>query len=54
MIKPNEVVNVSLTNLHIVGSRWYYDVVGDGRCPISDTWWQTETGGFMVYALDIW
>ncbi|CAM6129594.1 unnamed protein product [Calypogeia fissa] len=28
--------------------RWYYDVVGDGRCPISDTWWQTETGGFMI------
>ena len=24
---------------------WYYDVVGDGRCPIVDTWWQTETGG---------
>jgi acyl-coenzyme A synthetase/AMP-(fatty) acid ligase len=51
MIKPNEVVNVSLTNLHIVGSRWYYDVVGDGHCPISDTWWQTETGGFMITPL---
>ena len=24
---------------------WYYNVVGDGRCPIVDTWWQTETGG---------
>ena len=25
--------------------RWYHDVVGDGRCPVVDTWWQTETGG---------
>jgi acetyl-CoA synthetase len=31
--------------------RWYYDVVGDARCPISDTWWQTETGGFMITPL---
>lgn len=28
--------------------RWFFNVVGDSRCPISDTWWQTETGGFMV------
>jgi acetyl-CoA synthetase len=28
--------------------RWYHDVVGDGRCPIIDTWWQTETGGAMI------
>jgi len=28
--------------------RWYYDVVGDRRCPIMDTFWQTETGGFMM------
>lgn len=27
---------------------WYYNVVGEGRCPIVDTWWQTETGGFMI------
>jgi len=27
---------------------WYYDVVGHGRCPIVDTWWQTETGGIMI------
>eukprot|EP00850_Spirogloea_muscicola_P022099 SM000277S10334 [mRNA] locus=s277:111736:116023:+ [translate_table: standard] len=31
--------------------RWYYDVVGGGRCPISDTWWQTETGGHMITPL---
>uniref|UniRef100_A0A0D6R8L0 acetate--CoA ligase n=2 Tax=Araucaria cunninghamii TaxID=56994 RepID=A0A0D6R8L0_ARACU len=31
--------------------RWFYNVVGDGRCPISDTWWQTETGGFMITPL---
>jgi len=28
--------------------RWYHDVVGEGRCPIVDTWWQTETGGIMI------
>lgn len=31
--------------------RWYYDVVGEGRCPIVDTWWQTETGGCMLTTL---
>jgi acetyl-CoA synthetase len=31
--------------------RWYHDVVGDGRCPIVDTWWQTETGGIMITPL---
>ena len=30
---------------------WYYDVVGEGRCPIVDTWWQTETGGHMITPL---
>ena len=31
--------------------RWYNDVVGDDRCPIVDTWWQTETGGNMITPL---
>jgi acetyl-CoA synthetase len=31
--------------------RWYYHVVGEGRCPIVDTWWQTETGGCMMAPL---
>jgi acetyl-CoA synthetase len=30
---------------------WYYHVVGDGRCPIVDTWWQTETGGALISPL---
>ena len=30
---------------------WYYNVVGDARCPIVDTWWQTETGGAMITPL---
>jgi acetyl-CoA synthetase len=30
---------------------WYYSVVGESRCPIVDTWWQTETGGFMISPL---
>ncbi len=36
---------------------WYHGVVGDGRCPIVDTWWQTETGGHVItplpYATDL-
>jgi acetyl-CoA synthetase len=31
--------------------RWYYEVVGDSRCPIVDTWWQTETGGILISPL---
>ncbi|NBS23500.1 MAG: acetate--CoA ligase [Altererythrobacter sp.] len=31
--------------------RWYHEVVGEGRCPIIDTWWQTETGGCMITTL---
>ncbi|MDQ7017753.1 MAG: acetate--CoA ligase [Robiginitomaculum sp.] len=30
---------------------WYYEVVGENRCPIVDTWWQTETGGIMITPL---
>lgn len=30
---------------------WYYNVVGEGRCPIIDTWWQTETGGHLITPL---
>jgi acetyl-CoA synthetase len=31
--------------------QWYYDTIGDSNCPIIDTWWQTETGGFMLTPL---
>ncbi|MEO1649779.1 MAG: acetate--CoA ligase [Pseudomonadota bacterium] len=31
--------------------QWYHSVVGDGRCPIVDTWWQTETGGILISPL---
>lgn len=48
----------SLTLLGSVGEpinpeawEWYHRVVGDGRCPIVDTWWQTETGGIMITPL---
>jgi len=47
-----------LTSLRILGSvgepinpeiwKWYHDVVGQGRCDIVDTWWQTETGGILI------
>jgi len=32
---------------------WFYKVVGRGKCPIMDTWWQTETGGFVIAPLPI-
>ena len=47
-----------LSSLRLLGSvgepinpeawRWYYKYIGNERCPIIDTWWQTETGGFMI------
>jgi acetyl-CoA synthetase len=50
-----------LSSLRLLGSvgepinpeawRWYYTVIGDERCPIMDTWWQTETGNFMITPL---
>ncbi|WP_405053318.1 acetate--CoA ligase [Sphingomonas sp. BE137] len=55
------VMQTSRASLRLLGSvgepinpeawRWYHDVVGDGRCPIVDTWWQTETGGHMITPL---
>ena len=52
-----------LSSLRLLGSvgepinpeawRWYHRVIGGGRCPIMDTWWQTETGGFMITPLPI-
>jgi acetyl-CoA synthetase len=55
------VKKTSRSSLRLLGSvgepinpeawRWYYEVVGDSRCPIVDTWWQTETGGIMITPL---
>ncbi|MEO6153046.1 MAG: acetate--CoA ligase [Croceibacterium sp.] len=55
------VKRTSRSTLRLLGSvgepinpeawEWYYNVVGDGRCPIVDTWWQTETGGHMITPL---
>ena len=52
-----------LSSLRLLGSvgepinpeawRWYYENIGHKRCPIMDTWWQTETGGFMITPLPI-
>ncbi len=52
---------VSLDSLKVIGSvgepineeawRWFYEKVGKGRCPLVDTWWQTETGGIMISPL---
>ena len=52
-----------LSSLRLLGSvgepinpeawKWYHSVIGGDRCPIMDTWWQTETGGFMIAPLPI-
>ena len=55
------VKKTSRTSLRLLGTvgepinpeawRWYFEVVGDSRCPIVDTWWQTETGGILISPL---
>lgn len=55
------VTKHDLSSLRVLGTvgepineeawRWYHDVVGKGKCPIVDTWWQTETGGIMISPL---
>ncbi|CAN5431473.1 acetate--CoA ligase [soil metagenome] len=55
------VKKTSRASLHLLGTvgepinpeawEWYYHVVGEGRCPIVDTWWQTETGGALITPL---
>ncbi|MDH5344926.1 MAG: acetate--CoA ligase [Gammaproteobacteria bacterium] len=55
------VTRTSRASLRLLGSvgepinpeawEWYHRVVGDGRCPIVDTWWQTETGGILISPL---
>jgi len=62
MAEPlDNVLSYSLDSLRVLGSvgepineeawDWYYTHVGKERCPIVDTWWQTETGGIMISAL---
>ena len=55
------VKQTSRQSLRILGSvgepinpeawEWYYKIIGEGRCPIVDTWWQTETGGVLISPL---
>ena len=57
----DHVTKTDRSSLRVLGSvgepinpeawNWYYKVVGDERCPIVDTWWQTETGGIMITPL---
>jgi len=57
----SHVTKTSRASLKLLGSvgepinpeawEWYYNVVGGGRCPIVDTWWQTETGGILITPL---
>lgn len=61
MFKRYDVQHITkhdLSSLKVLGSvgepinpevwQWYHDVIGSKRCPVIDTWWQTETGGFMI------
>lgn len=55
------IEGANLQTLKVIGSvgepinieawQWYFDHVGKGRCPVVDTWWQTETGGIMISGL---
>jgi acetyl-CoA synthetase len=58
---PKWVEDLQLPSLRVLGTvgepineeawHWYHDHVGGNRCPIVDTWWQTETGGIMISAI---
>jgi len=55
------VQDIKLPSLRVLGTvgepineeawHWYHDHIGDNKCPIVDTWWQTETGGIMISAI---
>jgi len=55
------VTSRDLSSLHLLGTvgepikepewKWYYEVIGKNKCPIVDTWWQTETGGILISPL---
>ncbi len=57
----DHVTTRDLTSLRLLGTvgetikepewMWYYNIVGNGKCPIVDTWWQTETGGILITPL---
>ena len=57
----NEPSKYDLSSLKVLGTvgepinpdawMWYYEAIGGGKCPIVDTWWQTETGGHMITPL---
>ncbi|MGF1903696.1 acetate--CoA ligase [Aliivibrio salmonicida] len=62
MAHGNDAVEgTSRSSLRVMGSvgepinpeawEWYYNTIGDARCPIVDTWWQTETGGILISPL---
>jgi acetyl-CoA synthetase len=57
------VDGIDLSSLRVLGTvgepinpeawRWYDGQIGKGNCPITDTWWQTETGGHMIMPLPL-
>ncbi|MEK0348151.1 MAG: AMP-binding protein, partial [Nitrosopumilus sp.] len=60
-VNPKYINKYDLSSLKILGTvgepidkkswMWYFDKIGKGRCPVIDTWWQTETGGTLINTL---
>ena len=60
-VNPNYITRHNLSSLKILGTvgepideeswKWYFKMIGTNRCPIIDTWWQTETGGTLINTL---
>ena len=60
-VNQNWITRYDLSSLRVLGSvgepidkvswMWYFNTIGGGRCPIIDTWWQTETGGTLINTL---
>jgi len=60
-VSPKYISKYNLSSLKILGTvgepidkkswMWYFDKIGKGRCPVIDTWWQTETGGTLINVL---
>ena len=59
--QAQEAITANLDSLRLLGSvgepinpkawQWFYEEIGQSKCPIVDTWWQTETGGIMITSL---
>ena len=51
LIRTFQIERARISQFFVSLWEWYFNVVGEGRCPIVDTWWQTETGGILISPL---